>query len=43
MAAYVIRRLFISIPTVFLVVTAVFFAFQVIPGDAARMYAGDQA
>ena len=43
MAAYVIRRLFISIPTVFLVVTAVFFAFQVIPGDAARMYAGEQA
>ncbi len=43
MAAYVIRRLFISIPTGFLVVTAVFFAFQVIPGDAARMYAGDQA
>ena len=43
MLSYVLRRLFLSIPTVFLVVTLVFFAFQIIPGDAARMYAGDQA
>ena len=43
MLSYVIRRLVVSVPTVFLVVTMVFFAFQVIPGDADRMYAGDQA
>jgi ABC-type dipeptide/oligopeptide/nickel transport system permease component len=33
----------VSIPTVFLVVTLVFLAFRVIPGDPAQMYAGEQA
>ena len=33
----------ISIPTVILVVTIVFFAFQIIPGDPARLYVGVQA
>lgn len=40
---YIIRRSLISIPTLFVVITVVFFAFQLIPGDAARMFAGDQA
>ena len=41
--AYLIRRVLISIPTVFLVITLVFLAFRVIPGDPAQMYAGEQA
>lgn len=41
--AYLIRRILISIPTVFLVITLVFLAFRVIPGDPAQMYAGEQA
>lgn len=43
MLRYIIRRLLLSIPILFLVVTLVFFAFQLIPGDPARMYAGEQA
>lgn len=43
MATFILRRILISIPILFLVVTAVFFAFQLIPGDPARMYAGEQA
>ena len=42
-AGYVVRRLLVGIPILFLVVTLVFFAFQLIPGDPARMYAGEQA
>ena len=42
MTRYIIRRLLISIPILFLVVTLVFFVFQLIPGDPARMYAGDE-
>jgi len=42
MANYIIRRLLISVPVLFLVVTLVFFVFQLIPGDPARMYAGDE-
>jgi ABC-type dipeptide/oligopeptide/nickel transport system permease component len=33
----------VCIPTVFLVITLVFFAFQLIPGDAALIFAGEQA
>jgi ABC-type dipeptide/oligopeptide/nickel transport system permease component len=40
---YLLRRILISVPILFLVVTMVFFAFQLIPGDPARMYAGEQA
>jgi ABC-type dipeptide/oligopeptide/nickel transport system permease component len=40
---YIVRRILISIPILFLVVTLVFFAFQLIPGDPAQMYAGEQA
>jgi peptide/nickel transport system permease protein len=41
--SYIVRRVLISIPILFLVVTLVFFAFQLIPGDPAQMYAGEQA
>lgn len=43
MTRYLVRRVLVSIPTVFLVVTLVFLAFRVIPGDPAQMYAGEQA
>lgn len=43
MTTYILRRILITIPILFLVVTCVFFAFQLIPGDPARMYAGDDA
>jgi len=43
LASYILRRLLINIPILFLVVTAVFFAFQLIPGDPAQMYAGEDA
>lgn len=43
MISYIVRRVLISIPILFLVVTLVFFAFQLIPGDPAQMYAGEQA
>jgi len=43
LARYIIRRILIGIPILFLVVTAVFFAFRLIPGDAARILAGDDA
>jgi glutathione transport system permease protein len=42
-ARYVLRRILMGIPVLFLVVTAVFFAFRLIPGDAARILAGDEA
>lgn len=43
MGLLVLRRVAMSIPILFVVVTVVFFAFQLIPGDAARMYAGADA
>lgn len=43
MTAFIIRRLLIAIPILLLVVTLVFFAFQLIPGDPAQMYVGEQA
>jgi len=43
MASFVAKRLWASVPVLFLVVTLVFFAFQLIPGDAARMYVGGYA
>jgi ABC-type dipeptide/oligopeptide/nickel transport system permease component len=42
MVNFIIRRLLISVPVLFLVITLVFFVFQLIPGDPARMYAGDE-
>lgn len=43
MTRYILNRLLLGIPILFLVVTMVFFAFQLIPGDPARMFAGDDA
>jgi ABC-type dipeptide/oligopeptide/nickel transport system permease component len=43
LARYIFRRILIGIPILFFVVTAVFFAFRLIPGDAARIIAGDEA
>jgi len=43
MTSYIIRRLLAVFPVVFLVVTLAFFVFQLIPGDPARMYAGEEA
>ncbi len=43
MALYILRRLMQAIPTLMLAITLVFFAFQLIPGDVARMFAGEQA
>lgn len=43
MARYIARRVLVSVPILLLVVTLVFLAFQFIPGDPARMYAGDTA
>lgn len=43
MLAYIIRRIVICVPLLLLVVTVVFFAFQLVPGDAADMYCGDEA
>jgi ABC-type dipeptide/oligopeptide/nickel transport system permease component len=40
---YLIKRILVGIPILFLVVTLVFFAFRLIPGDAARIIAGDEA
>jgi glutathione transport system permease protein len=43
LGAYVVRRVLASIPVLFLVVTGVFFAFQLIPGDPARAFLGPEA
>lgn len=43
MARYILGRILIGVPILFLVITAVFFAFRLIPGDAARIIAGDEA
>jgi ABC-type dipeptide/oligopeptide/nickel transport system permease component len=40
---YIFRRVLITLPILFLVVTLVFVAFQFIPGDPAQMYAGSNA
>jgi ABC-type dipeptide/oligopeptide/nickel transport system permease component len=41
--AYIARRLVVMVPVLLLVVTLVFFAFQIIPGDPARMFVGPDA
>ncbi|MEM7735812.1 MAG: ABC transporter permease [Deinococcota bacterium] len=43
MARYLANRILIAIPILFLVVTVVFFVFQLIPGDPARIFAGEEA
>ena len=43
MIAFVVRRVLVAIPVIFLSITAVFFAFRLIPGDPARLYFGEHA
>ncbi|HWU41538.1 MAG TPA: ABC transporter permease, partial [Candidatus Acidoferrum sp.] len=43
MIAYVARRFMLMIPTLFGVATIVFFIVRLIPGDPARVMAGDSA
>ena len=43
MVIYAARRILASLPTLLLAVTAVFFAFQVIPGDPAQLFVGPDA
>ena len=43
MIRYIFKRFLISVPILLLVVTLVFLAFQLIPGDPARMYVGVDA
>ncbi|MBM3451082.1 MAG: ABC transporter permease [Armatimonadetes bacterium] len=43
MGSFIWQRIVGSIPVLFLVVTLVFFAFQLIPGDPARMLLGPEA
>lgn len=43
MFRYITGRLLLVVPIILLVVTLVFFAFQLIPGDPARMFAGEDA
>jgi peptide/nickel transport system permease protein len=43
MANYIIRRVLLIIPTALLVVTLVFFIFRLVPGDVARIIAGERA
>lgn len=43
MAKYIIKRVFGTIPTLIIVITFVFFFVRMIPGDPARLVAGEQA
>jgi ABC-type dipeptide/oligopeptide/nickel transport system permease component len=43
MFIYIARRVLAMVPVLLLVVTVVFFAFQIIPGDPARLYVGPDA
>ena len=43
MATYIIRRALLIIPTALLVMTLVFFIFRLVPGDVARIVAGERA
>ena len=43
MLAFVVRRLFFAIPTLFAVMTLVFVLVRIVPGDPAQTILGDQA
>ena len=43
MTTYVLRRVLLIVPTALLAVTLVFFIFRFIPGDVARIIAGERA
>lgn len=43
MTAYVLRRILLAIPTLFVMLTAIFVLVRLVPGDAASVILGDQA
>lgn len=43
MMSYVIRRVLLAVPTLFLMLTAIFVLVRLVPGDAASVILGDQA
>src|SRR5262249_60303168 len=43
MMIYVCRRLLLAIPTLFIMLTAIFVLVRLVPGDAASVILGDQA
>jgi|SRR5450631_93929 ABC-type dipeptide/oligopeptide/nickel transport system permease component len=43
MIRYAIKRIFLAIPTLFVMLTAVFILVRLVPGDAASVILGDQA
>ncbi|PTM41445.1 ABC transporter permease [Bosea sp. 124] len=43
MMAYVLRRILLAIPTLFVMLTAIFVLVRLVPGDAASVILGDQA
>ena len=43
MIRYAIKRLLLAIPTLFVMLTAIFVLVRLVPGDAASVILGDQA
>jgi ABC-type dipeptide/oligopeptide/nickel transport system permease component len=43
MTSYVVRRVLLAIPTLFVMLTAIFVLVRLVPGDAASVILGDQA
>jgi ABC-type dipeptide/oligopeptide/nickel transport system permease component len=43
MTAYVVRRLLLFVPTIWVAITLVFVIFRLVPGDPARLIAGESA
>lgn len=43
MTGYVLRRILLAIPTLFIMLTAIFVLVRLVPGDAASVILGDQA
>jgi len=43
MIAYALKRLLLAVPTLFIMLTAIFVLVRVVPGDAASVMLGDQA
>ncbi|GAU86778.1 dipeptide transport system permease protein DppB [Bosea sp. BIWAKO-01] len=43
MMSYVLRRVLLAVPTLFLMLTAIFVLVRLVPGDAASVILGDQA
>ena len=43
MIGYLVKRLLLAIPTLFIMLTAIFVLVRLVPGDAASVILGDQA